>query len=119
MEPGGEDKLEDQPGFGIIEVTWLEQSHPLPKAIRVLRVKKSPTTSLVNRDSATRRARRLDVEFDVGNLCFALRSVRSREAAPAFISSGTMCAMVGALGSFRWGLGYLPKNFRQYSSRTG
>ncbi len=29
---------------------------------------KSPTTSQVNRDSATRRARRLAVEFDVGEL---------------------------------------------------
>src|ERR1035437_3261885 len=50
-------------------------------------MKQPPTTPLVNRDSATRRARRLDVEFDVGDLCFALRSVRSREAAPASIKS--------------------------------
>src|SRR6266436_5629426 len=58
------------------------------------RVKEPPTTSLVNRDppshrsfggagSATRRAMRLDVEFDVGELCFASRSVRSRKADPA------------------------------------
>jgi len=31
---------------------------------------KAPTTSLVNRDSATRRARRLAVEFEVGELRF-------------------------------------------------
>jgi hypothetical protein len=32
------------------------------------RVKQHPKTPLVNRDSATRRARRLAVEFDVGDL---------------------------------------------------
>lgn len=37
------------------------------------------TTLLVGRDSATRRARRLDVQSDVGELCFDLRSVRSRD----------------------------------------
>ena len=31
---------------------------------------KPPTTPLVNRDSATRRARRLAVQYDVGKLCF-------------------------------------------------
>jgi hypothetical protein len=69
------------------------------------RVKNLPSPSLVNRDppslramarrdlpplgamagrgSATRRARRLDVQFDVGELSFVSRSVRSREAEPA------------------------------------
>src|ERR1022692_1427246 len=56
----------------------------MPKAIRGLRVKEPPATLLVNRDSATRRARRLDVESDVGKLGFALRSVRSQEIVPAF-----------------------------------
>jgi hypothetical protein len=47
-----------------------------------------PRTPLgVNRDSATRRARRLAVQSDVGELCFVLRNVRSREAVPAFIKS--------------------------------
>jgi hypothetical protein len=52
---------------------------------------KPPTTPLVNRDpplqvapawgpGATRWARRLGVQSDVGELCFALRSVRNREA---------------------------------------
>src|SRR5205809_415124 len=31
---------------------------------------KPPTSPLVDRDSATRRARRLDVQSDVGELCF-------------------------------------------------
>jgi hypothetical protein len=79
-----------QPSPGVLvglKAGRVGQSQPSPKAIRVLRVKKPPTTPLVNRDSATRRARRLAVEFDVGDLCFALRSVRSREAVPAFIKS--------------------------------
>jgi hypothetical protein len=50
----------------------------------VLRVKESLTTSLVNRDSAMRRARRLAVQFDVGEL-YSLGNVRSREAVSAFI----------------------------------
>ena len=50
---------------------------------------------LVNRDSATRRARRLDVQSDVGELCFALRSVRNREAVPASEFTGAPRAMVG------------------------
>jgi hypothetical protein len=36
-----------------------------------------------NRDSATRRARRLVVQSDGGELGFALRSVRNRQAVPA------------------------------------
>ena len=36
----------------------------------MLRVNESPTTSLVNRDSGTRRASRLAVQFDVGELFF-------------------------------------------------
>jgi len=44
---------------------------------------------------AMRRARRLAVEFDVGSCCFALRRVRSREAALAYIIVGTTGAMVG------------------------
>jgi len=36
----------------------------------MLRVKEPPTTFLVNRDIATRWARRLAVEFDVGELGF-------------------------------------------------
>jgi hypothetical protein len=63
-----------------------------------LRVKEPPTTLLVNWDppslramageaSATRRARRLAVQLDVGELCFVLRSVRSREAGPALIKT--------------------------------
>ena len=43
----------------------------------VLRVKEPPTTPLVDRDSATRRARRLAVQFDVVDLCFVLRSIRN------------------------------------------
>ena len=59
-------------------------------------MKKSPKLSLVDRDSATRRARRLGVECDVGELCFDSRSVRNREAVPALsIFSGTRAAMVG------------------------
>jgi len=46
-------------------------------------MKELPRPSLVNQDSATRRARRLDVQFDVGDLSFAFRSVRSREAVPS------------------------------------
>ena len=42
-----------------------------------------PRPSQVNRDSATRRAGRLDVESDVGELCSDSRSVRSREAVPS------------------------------------
>ena len=42
---------------------------------------KPPTASLVNRDSATRRARRLAVQLDVGELGVLQGScVRSREA---------------------------------------
>ena len=41
---------------------------------------KSPITCLVDRDSATRRARRLAVQSDVGSFLI----VRSREAVPAF-----------------------------------
>src|SRR6266540_5956690 len=51
--------------------------------MRARRVKEPPTAPLVDRDSATRRARRLGVQFDVGELCFVLRSVRNREAIPA------------------------------------
>ena len=47
---------------------------------------KTPTASLVDRDTATRRARRVAVQFEVGELGFALRSVRNREVAPAFNS---------------------------------
>jgi hypothetical protein len=50
----------------------------------MLRVKESLTTSLVNRDSAMRRAKRLAVQFDVGEL-HSLGNVRSREAVSAFI----------------------------------
>ena len=39
--------------------------------------------ALVNRDSVTRRATRLDVKFDVGELCFLVPRC-SREAVPAF-----------------------------------
>ena len=38
---------------------------------------KTPTTFLVDWDSARRRARRLAVQSDVGELCFISRSVRS------------------------------------------
>jgi hypothetical protein len=49
-------------------------------------VKESPTTSLVNRDSATRRAGRLAVKLEVGELGVLQWScVRSREAVSAFI----------------------------------
>ena len=44
-----------------------------------LRMKKFPMPFLVNLDSATRRARRLDVQFDVGELGSVLRSVRNRD----------------------------------------
>jgi len=37
-----------------------------------------PTPPLVDRDSVTRRARRWDVQSDVGELSFALRRVHSR-----------------------------------------
>jgi len=47
-------------------------------------VKEPPTIPLVNRDSVTRRARRLAVQFDVGELGFVLSSVRNREAVPTF-----------------------------------
>lgn len=50
---------------------------------RVPRVKEPPTAPWVNQDSATRRVRRLVVQSDVGELGFALRSVRNREAVPA------------------------------------
>jgi len=51
---------------------------------------------LVDRDSAPRWARRLAVQFDVGELFI----VRSREAVPAFIFFiGTMGAMVGVSSS--------------------
>ena len=42
-----------------------------------------PTTPLVNRDSSTRRASCLDVQFDVADFCFLSCRVRRREAAPA------------------------------------
>jgi hypothetical protein len=48
------------------------------------RVKKPPSPSRVNRDSATRRARRLGVQFEAGELCSASRGVRNRETVPAF-----------------------------------
>ena len=63
-----------------------------------LESEKSPKRSLVDRDSATRRARRLDVEYDVGELGFPLRSIRNREAALAFNFHGTTHAMVGLYG---------------------
>ena len=50
---------------------------------RVPRVKEPPTAPRVNRDSVTRWARRLVVQSDVGELSFALRSVRNREAVPS------------------------------------
>ena len=64
-------------------------------------MKNPPTRPLVNRDSATGRARRLDVQFDVGELSFDLRSVRSREADPALKIVGLIGAMVGVSSSFR------------------
>ena len=61
---------------------------------------KAPTTPLVNRDSATRRARRLGVQYDVGELSFVSRSVRSREAVPVpIIFVGKAGAMVGVCTS--------------------
>ena len=42
-----------------------------------------PTTPLVDRDSSTRWASCLDVQFDVADLCFLSCCVRRREAAPA------------------------------------
>lgn len=47
-------------------VTWLGQSQQSPKANRVWRLKEPPTPPLVDRDSATRQARRLAVQSDVG-----------------------------------------------------
>ena len=67
----------------------------------MLRVKKPSTTSLVNRDSGTRWASRLAVEFDVGELGVLQWScVRSREAVSAFIFFfGNSGAMVGLWSS--------------------
>jgi hypothetical protein len=47
--------------------SWNSRSHDR-RRIRVFRVKEPPTAPLVNRDSATRRARRLDVQSGVGEL---------------------------------------------------
>ena len=56
----------------------------------------SPKTCLVDWDSATRWARRLAVQFDVGELHF---SFVSREASPAFIfrREGANAFFVGTL----------------------
>ena len=62
----------------------------------VLRVKEPPTISLVDRDSATRRARRLAVQFDVGEL----PCVRSREAAQASISLAPHVLWLACTSSF-------------------
>jgi len=51
--------------------------------------------TLVNRDTTTRRARRLAVRSEVGELGFVLSSFRNRETEPAFNSPGTMRAVVG------------------------
>ena len=48
----------------------------------------------MNGDSATTWARRLAVEFDIGELSL-IGSVRSREAFSAFIFLGTPRALVG------------------------
>src|SRR5262249_10482362 len=81
MVASGSRKLEVAGKLGIDfagVVAVITESEP------VLSVKEPPTASLVNRDSATKRARRLAVQFDLGELCFPfLGSVRSREAAPA------------------------------------
>ena len=45
-------------------------------------------------------AGRLAVEYDVGKLSLKLRGVRSREAVPASILTGTLVAMVGVWSSF-------------------
>jgi hypothetical protein len=62
----------------------------------VLRVKEPPTISLVDRDSATRRARRLAVESDVGELLY----ICSRGATQAlfFMAPGVLwLACTGSL----------------------
>ena len=59
--------------------------------------KKLPTTILyIDRDSATRWARRFGVQFDAGNLCFLKRRVHNRETGPAFIFHCTSGALVDA-----------------------
>ncbi len=73
--------------------TQLGQSHSLPKANRASRVKEPTTKPLVDRDSARRRARRLEVELDVGELCCGGKTVRNREAVLALIKPLAQCAL--------------------------
>jgi hypothetical protein len=63
--------------------------------IRTRRASPPSMTRLVNRDSATRQARRLGVQCDVNELSFGSRRVRNREAVPAFTFHGISRAMVG------------------------
>ena len=55
----------------------------------------SYTAALVDRDSATRWARRLVVQFDVGELCFNCEAFIAEKLFRCFIFFGTKGAMVG------------------------
>ena len=69
--------------------SWNGRSHNRRRSA-LLRVKKLPTRRLVSRDSATRRARHLAVQFDVSELPFALRRARNGEAVSAFMKSSAL-----------------------------
>ena len=62
-------------------------------------MKEFPLPALVDRDSATRRARRLAVELDVGELPY----VRSREAVQASISLAPRVLWLACTSSFIYG----------------
>jgi len=65
----------------------------------MLRVKESPTTSLVNRDIGTRWACRLAVELDVGELGSSGRAFVAEKPVQRLSFIGNMGAMVGVWSS--------------------
>jgi hypothetical protein len=86
---------------GILHLRSFSRFREQSRCVRVRLLEKHSNT--IDRhlfDTFSRRARRLDVQFDVGDLCSAARSVRSREAVPsAHFLAGTAGAMVGLCSS--------------------
>src|ERR1043166_2229681 len=68
--------------------SWLGRIHYRKRSGRN-RVKEPLSPSLVNRDSATRWARRLGVQLDVGDLCSLLRVFVTEKPIQRLILTGT------------------------------